>query len=169
MKKIFSVFLVVIMMLTLVSCGDADVPDGMKLASDSNVPYKFFVPTAWVSQDGDNLSMAYYSVTDQSNVQVLAYADSMTVDEYWTKCCEDYEKAFAEFKPDEKVVDTVLGGKTAKQYTYTVKHSDTEYKMMQVVTSRDNLIYTMIYTSTPDLFDSHIEEVEEMIDVFEFR
>lgn len=169
MKKIFSAFLAVVMMLALVSCGDTDVPEGMKLASESNVPYKFYVPTAWVTQDGDNLSMAYYSVADQSSVQVLAYADSMTIDEYWAKCCEDYSKAFAEFIPEEKVVDTVLGEKAAKQYTYTVKHSEKEYKMLQVVTSRDNLIYTMIYTSTPELFDSHIEQVEEMIEVFRFR
>ena len=158
------------MSFALVSCGDEDIPDGMQLASGENVPYKLFAPLSWVCDLNDDLSMAYYSAADTSNVQVTSYPGS-SIEEYWKTCCEDYEKTFEEFVYDaEKGTATVLlGEKDAKSYTYTVKLAGKEYKIKQVVTVRDGMIYSLTYTSSPEKFDSHLTDVDAMFKNFKFR
>lgn len=170
MKKIMSVLLLAVLMFTMVSCGDKDIPDGMKLASASNVPYKFFVPMSWIADEKDNVSMAYYSIDDESNVTVTAYAASLSVDEFWTNCCEDYAKTFTEFTFNEAdAKDTKIGGKNGKKFTYTAKIGDNKYKFLQVCVLKENMIYCMTYTSNESNFDKHIEDVDKMIETFVFR
>ncbi len=171
MKKTAIILLVVIMLTAMLTgCKNTDIPDGMKTASADNVPYMFFVPMSWVSDVEDNISSAYYSVNDQSNVAVTAYAAAMTVEEYWKLCCEDYQKTFTAFVFDEKdVKSAVLGGKNAKQYTYKIRVGEKSYKLMQTITQHDNIMYSLTYTASEENFDKHLDDVNTIISQFRFR
>ena len=181
-KAMACVALMLVVMLASVSCGkDLEAPEGMKLASDDNVPYCLYVPQAWVTDDKDNTSSAYYSAVDPSNVTVTSYADSMSVESYWELCLADYAASLADFKVDESKTGTrSMGGKEAKQYVYTFTFNGVKYKVAQTITTRDGIVYNFTYTSTDSYtdaegknvegkFDSHYAEAEKILSAFKFR
>lgn len=77
MKKILSLLLLSVMLLSLVACGDdtpSDVPEGMKLASDPEiVDYFLYVPKNWEVTNKTGMTMAQASLTDDSNVIVTNF------------------------------------------------------------------------------------------------
>ena len=50
-----------------------EAPEGMKIASTDEHPYRFFVPSSWKINDRTNATAAYASDTDSSNVNVGMY------------------------------------------------------------------------------------------------
>ena len=80
MKKILSLLLLSVMLFSLVACGDdtpTDVPDGMKLASDTEiVDYLLYVPENWVVTSQTGMTMAQASLNDDSNVIVTHFTAS---------------------------------------------------------------------------------------------
>jgi len=77
MKKILSILLLSVMLLSLASCGDdtpSDIPEGMKLASDIEiVDYLLYVPTNWEVTNKTGMTMAQASLNDDSNVIVTNF------------------------------------------------------------------------------------------------
>ena len=154
---------------------DADVtpPTGMKLASNNDVAYRFFVPTDWEINRDEEIFSAYRA-DDRSSVSVVPYmpdVDSMSVAQYFELC----EKSMQNFSGEdgyeliktEKEID--LGGRVATAYTYRFTVGDTEYRYLQVVAAYKSMIYSLTYTALPEHFDTHLEDVQTMIDAFEFR
>ena len=180
-KSLLCVLTLTVLVISATSCSGADAPDGMQLASEDNVPYCLYVPKSWVVDNDDNVSSAYYSATDTSNVTVTSYPDSMTVEKYWETCVADYTASLDGFTVDEaKTATKVMGGKEAKQYIYTFTFGGVKYKVAQTITSRDGIIYNFTYTSTDTYtdsegktvegkFDAHYAEAESILSEFIFR
>lgn len=78
MKKILSILLLSVMLLSLVACGNGtvtDVPDGMKLASNTEiVDYFLYVPADWEVTRQTGMTMAQASLNDDSNVIVTNFS-----------------------------------------------------------------------------------------------
>ncbi|MBR2370717.1 MAG: hypothetical protein IKA82_01725 [Clostridia bacterium] len=180
-KSILSILLLLVLVLGMASCSNAEAPDGMQLASEDNVPYCLYVPKSWVVDNDDNFSSAYFSATDTSNVTVTSYPDSMTVEKYWETCVADYTASLDDFTVDEsKTATKVMGGREAKQYIYTFTFGGVKYKVAQTITTRDGIIYNFTYTSTDTYtdsegktvegkFDTHYAEAENILSEFIFR
>lgn len=147
-------------------------PEGMKLASTDERPYRFFVPKDWKINNRTDATAAYASDSDRSNVSVQMYmsADNTeTVEKYWERLCTSYEGMFSEFDvvSDEKIK---MSGIDAHKYTYTVTSGGQSYKMVQAIVRKGEMFYCVTFTAASDeSFDKHISDVDKMIASFKLR
>lgn len=160
--------------VVLASCSgnSGEAPMGYVEISDEALNYHFYIPNNWTADISTGMTSAYFDGRDPSNVSITAFELDDTsinsVDAYW----ELNEADLKLILPDMEYVDTddcTLGGTPAKQYVYTAKLSDTEYKFMQIVAIKSNEVYIFTYTATAEKYDSHIEDVISMVDYFEFK
>ncbi len=175
MKKIIAITLAaLIAALALVSCGkeETEAPLGFIEISSDDVTYDLFVPDEWTPDLSTGVTSAYYSGQDPSNISLMAFELDGTVtsiEDYWKK----YEPSLKAVLPDlayegEPELDK-LDGVDAVQYTYTATMSGTAYKFIQIVAFKDNTAYIFTYTAAADKFDTHIEDVVEMLVNFKFH
>ena len=168
MKKIAVFITAVIFVLSLAACerNDGSAPAGWISASDEKADFRFYVPDEWTVDFSTAAAGAYYSSDDPSSVSVMAweleYTDT-TIDEWWKLNVGDLSLVFQniELISDE---NTTVDGIYAKSYTYTASISEFNYKIMQTVMITDATVYLFTYTSTPENFDSHLEDVDAMLD-----
>ena len=176
MKKRILALLAAIMVLSLCfglsSCGkDPTVPDGYQRISGEDVPYNFYAPTQWSINTGTAGNSVYYTATDRSMVVVTSYvpdAGQETIDTFWAFVESEYASAYNDYELIESSA-SALGGRNAMRYTFTATIGGQPCKVLQVVTAYGNSYYMLTYTSTPENFDAHLEDVEGMIGVFEFK
>lgn len=148
---------------------DKRTPEGMKIAS-GDLEYRFYVPNSWVTNLSDGFSSAYYPEPSRPNVTVTAYSLSaeMTVDKYFEFCEEEYKKELSDYelisRAERKVHDI-----NAVSFTYKTVYGETEIKTMQTVFIYNDLAYSITYTAHADRFDTHIGDVNKMLDEFRFR
>lgn len=149
----------------------AEAPDGMMLASNDDVAYRFYVPDTWVLDTSLVTSSAYVSQQDRSNVNVTVYmpeVDRMTAEEYWSMC----EAEFATVMPDYKLLSTTpgtLGGRPSNTYIYSATVGGTAYRFAQTVATWRGMVYTVTYTALDGTFDSHLTEYNTILAAFTFR
>ena len=152
---------------------NAEAPEGMRLASNNDVAYRFYVPTDWTLNRDEEIFSAYLT-SDRSSVSVVPYmpdVESMSVSEFFA-LCEDMMKTTAgeggyELLKTEKEID--LGGRMATAYTYTFTVGGVKYQYKQVIAAYKSMIYSLTYTALPEHFEAHLADVDRMIDAFVFR
>ena len=151
---------------------DATAPNGMQLASNDDVAYRFYVPTAWTVDREQEIFAAY--TEDRSGVSIVPYmpeVESLSVGDFFTMCREMMESTAGtegfEMLAEETKVD--LGGREATVYVYRYTVGGREYRYKQVVAAYKSMIYSLTYTSTPEHFDTHLGDVDKIIEAFEFR
>ncbi|MBQ9132411.1 MAG: hypothetical protein IJX62_08075 [Clostridia bacterium] len=156
---------------------NAQAPQGMKLASNKDVAYFFYVPTDWVVEQQETVFAAYVA-GDRSSVSVVPYMpsqESMSVAEYFEMTSKrltdlagaDSMTMISDASNPQKVD---LGGRQASVYVYTYKIGDTVYYYQQWIAAYKSMIYAVTYTApTQQAFDSHMADVERIVAEFEFR
>ncbi|MBQ7714416.1 MAG: hypothetical protein IJT70_00940 [Clostridia bacterium] len=189
MKRIISFVLIVILAFSAValsSCGKSEegVPSGMKLASADTATYSFYVPESWKCDVASGATTAYYSNSDTSNVSVmtfsLPYTDS-DVDDWWKSFSSDFNVVYKDFKVISEEPAT-LDGVVGMKYVFSGKLThdnggepvEEPLKFMQVVAIRSKAMsspeaYVITYTSSDDVYDSHLDDVGRMIENFKFK
>jgi hypothetical protein len=143
----------------------------MKLVSTDERAYRFFVPEGWVVDERTEISSAYVSESDSSNVSLQMYMtsnESKSVSDFFSECEERYAQIFASYELLSEE-DVKMDGIGAKKYVYTITTGGIEYKQMQAIVMKGAVYYVLTYTALPDLFDSHLDEVEKMIEAFDIR
>ena len=155
-SKIISLLTVILIMsIMMVSCAnDSDAPDGMKELSTDKNAYNFYVYTQWIV-DEQNTQCAYYSAADRSNVSMAAYVP----DESFKTMAEYLSK----FELVESNSDAKMFEYNAYKLIYTFEFGGQQFKVMQVMTLHQGLVYIFSYTSSPDNYDFHIKEAEAML------
>lgn len=148
-----------------------DTPDGMKLASNEDIEYRFFVPTSWVCNPKSGANEAYYPESGRPNVTVTSFVPeiSMSINEYFLKCESEYKNEFSDYVRTGEGVERKVDGKVAYSYTYTLTAEGRSIKIMQTVFVHDSSFYTITYTALAENFDVHVEDVEKIIGAFRFR
>lgn len=151
---------------------DVDVPDGMKIISTDEHPYRFFVPTSWKINAKTDFSAAYLG-EDSSNVslQFLMVSEQeidKSVDEYFAECEERYKKVFSSYELID-AAEITMSDRNAKKFTYKFTSGGVEYKQMQAIVEKGGVFYVLTYTSLSENFDSHTGDVDKMIEAFEIR
>jgi hypothetical protein len=152
---------------------DVEAPAGMKLASNSDVAYLFFVPESWVINQNEQIYAAYVE-EDRASVSVVPYmpdAESMSIAEF-SKMTKDKlveivgESGYAADSESE----ASLGGRMAVAHRYRLTIDGKTYEYLQVVAAYKSMIYSVTYTApSQEIFDKHIQEVEAIIGAFSFR
>lgn len=150
-----------------------EAPEGMKLASTNKRPYRFFVPASWTLDTRSEISAAYYSDTDRSNVSLQAHMSTGALadpDTYILNLESKYKNLYGDnYKLVSKPHSVKMGSLDAVQFCFTVKSGDITYKLMQTVCAKGEMYYIFTYTSTVELYDSHLADVDAMLKAFELR
>ena len=176
MKKITAAVLAIITLMTamlLAGCKTSavEVPSGMKIVSSDAEAFYLFVPMTWVTNTSSGAASAYYSDKDRSNVSMtcMVSEDVTTVDDYVKKCQAELAALFDSFTPVGEVTDAVIGERNGKCFEYTAKIGETDYKYRQIVVIYKNLFYVFTYTSTPEGFDLHTDDVDNIVSKIRFK
>jgi len=186
MKKVISFALAAIIFascLALASCGKSEdgVPNGMKKASSDAASYIFYVPEVWQCDVASGATTAYYSNSDTSSVSVMTFSlenSDATADDWWEGFEDDFKKVYDDFSIESRE-DTKLDGEDAVKYVFSgsLSHGEeekVEFKFMQIASvKRKPLsapeVYVITYTSSPDVYEEHLSDVQKMIDNFKFN
>lgn len=184
MKKIVSIIAVIaIAAALLASCGQNGsdgAPAGMKIASADTASYLFYVPETWQSDVASGAATAYYSNSDTSSVSVMTFSlgsSDASVSDWWTSFEGDFKMIYDDFEiisREAVKLDGVDGEKIV--FVGTLKHDEEKitFKFMQVAAVRQKTLsapeaYVFTYTSSPEVYDSHLTDVQSMLDAFRFN
>ena len=201
MKRKLSLILAVIMcILTLASCSQADnyVPAGYKKASNDNADYTLYVPEGWTVDMSTGVTTAY--ATDRSSVSFIGFelddtvirfdhvteggdttdenvsdtgADDkekiVSLDDYWAYYSKSFEDTFSDMEYVSEGENTVVSGIEAKKYVYKATVTGVKYVFLQVVAIKDMTVYIFTYTAKDGSYDSHVEEVTEILGYLEIK
>lgn len=174
MKNKMLIFISVILLFSITACSQVEsMMNGMKLISNDFVTYEFYVPNAWivVSDDSTGYIGAYYSENDRSNITVTAFeteGEFTSLDEFWESYEADFNGTFTDMEYQTQSQIT-LDGFGANCYEYKATVTGDEYRFMQVVSIRAETVYIITYTAAPDKYETHLDEVSDMIAFFKFK
>ena len=179
------VLLFVFMSCALLSCGakvvdGVTVPAGMRMIVSESKDYNLIVPDNWLTDTTVGMTSAYCEDAARSSVSVtaneLSGLETTTIEDYWNGFSEQFLAAFPDFEmvdkePSDVTVGAANEGSETKgvKYRYTATVGDTKYQWMQVLFIRNATIYIMTYTSTAEAYDSHLDDVNNIIAHFSFR
>lgn len=149
---------------------DAEAPDGMQLASNDDVAYRFYVPDNWILDKYLPTSSAYVSEMDRSNVGVTVYmpeVDQMTAEEYWAMCLEELSGVFSPML--FVTTPTTLDGRPANMYEYSGIIDGKTYCFAQTIAAYRGMVYTVTYTATEENYFTHRDTYLDILAAFDFR
>jgi len=149
---------------------DDDTPEGMKIASSKDIEYRLYVPQSWICYSESGRSEAYYPESGNPNVTVTLYTDSMakTPEAYFAEVEPSYKESIEGYELVGSEERTVAD-RNAISYTYKAAYDGVELRIMQTVLVYNEDIYSITYTALADSFDSHVEDVNKILDSFRFR
>lgn len=153
----------------------APAPEGMKLASNGEVAYEFYVPVSWEVNRDERIFSA--SVKEdgkvQATVSVIPYMPdgaNMSAPELFAMT-ESLMKATAGdgYRKLAEDDQRLVNGKRAMTYRYVYTVGGVEYEYMQVIVVHRSMLYSITYTARPEHFEAHVAEVEQIIGALVFR
>jgi hypothetical protein len=150
---------------------DDKTPEGMKIASSDNTEYRFYVPKTWVCNSEALRSEAYFPESGKPNVTITTYADSAidTADKYFAFAEAEYKKTISGYELISKEDAGIVGNRYATSYTYRAVYDGVEFRIRQTIFVFASTVYSITYTALADSFDAHVEDVNKMLEAFEFR
>lgn len=150
-----------------------DAPEGMKSAFGDDVAYCFYVPADWKISYADSIYAAYVE-SDKTSVSVVPYMPdvaSMSVSEYFEMSRKMMEN-LAGAEGFELISDTEkadLGDRQATVYEYRLRVGGVNYRYRQYIAAYKSMIYCLTYTATEDAYGAHLDELDAIVDAFQFR
>ena len=148
---------------------DEHTPDGYKMASASQYEFRFFVPDSWKVNVRAAIPSAYYSATELSNVSLNSFMVAESIKngkQYWEAFEANYDYDLTVISVDE---DLKMGGFDAFAVEYTTEIGNLDYHIKQVFMTTSTMIYIFTYTSDAENYALHLDDVNAMIEVFEFK
>ncbi len=174
MKKTIALVALILAAIFAVSCSGkkSEVPDGMKLASDPKAAsYTLYVPESWTVDMQTSSTRAYCSKEDRSSVMVMTGETENTdtpVRAWWESGLSELRALYPDFEIAAEGEKVKLGGADAEKYVYSGTFDGTKFKYTQVAAVKKGVIYILTYGAPEDKWESHVEEVEKMIENFRF-
>lgn len=107
------------------------------------------------------------SDTDDSNEDPKK--DIVTVKDYWEYYSKTFESTFSDMEYITKGESTVISGIKAEKYVYKATVTDDEYVFMQVIAIKNKSVFIFTYTARENAYESHLEEVTEMLGYLEIK
>ena len=150
---------------------NASAPAGMKLASNNDVAYLFYIPASW-NADVNQTVYSALSPDKKASVSVVPYLPNGEV-----------TSVVSYFEETQKMLDRVtgggyeeisyeavrLGGGQAMRYDYTLTVGDEIYRYRQIVGNYKGMIYNLTYTAKNADFELHISEFEAIVNAFQYQ
>lgn len=175
MKKIVSFLLIsLICIFSLVSCKKdmKDASEGEYVNNSGG--YTLYVPESWEVTLSTDCAIA--KAEDGTAVTVTPFSMSnayyQTVETAWTQIKGNFNTFFAgEYTIiDEENEDFALtvDGNNAGEFIYKGTVAGVEMKYKTVLTIYNTYLYSITFSSTPELFDSHAEDYSDILKYFKF-
>ena len=151
----------------------AKAPEGMQLASNGEVAYKFYAPKDWIVNRDERIFSAYVA-DDRTSVSVIPYMpdgsnistqDLFAMSEQSMKATAGID-GYELFSHDSEVT---LAKRPADRYHYRYTVGGTSYHYIQVIAAYKDKLYCVTYTALPAYFDAHLAEFESILSAFEFK
>lgn len=176
MKKISMLLCAALMIMSallLVSCNgqETDAPSGMVLASSEDADYIMYVPENWRIDKSTLYTSAYFSSGDATSISAAAYGMSYTdktADDWWKSFEEDMQGLYTDIS-DVTEEGAELGGVSGTKYTFSASLNGQQYNFIITAALRSNYIYYITYTSVPEFYEDHLEELDDVIANFAFK
>ncbi len=189
MKRIICLALVLISIFTLTACSreKGKAPAGSKNAASNIADFYLYVPKDWTvnTRENDLMASARVSDSDSSNITMVGFADGGneydSIDSYWDYNKSGIERMF-DTVTDEESGETkssftlitdgeeiIIDKNGAKKYEYSGTLEGVDFSYMQVIIKKENVFYTLTFTSTPELYAKHKDTVNAIIDYIEFK
>lgn len=173
--RLVSLLLALVMLTAcLASCSDdseSSVPSGMKLASGEDCDYIMYVPEDWRVDKSTLYTAAYYSSTDATSISATAYGmnyGDTTADDWFEGFMEEFKTIYTDVSSVE-TEDSTLGGVNGKKFTFSGTLNEQVYNYTVVAAIRNNYIYYITYTSTPQYYSEHLEALDDVVRNFAFK
>lgn len=96
-------------------------------------------------------------------------SDVVTVDDYWAYYSSEFESTFSDMEYSVNGENLLVSGKAAKKYVYTATVTGQKYEFMQVVVISKGTVYMLTYTAHKELFDSHLDDVKDIVKYIEIK
>ncbi|MBQ7292810.1 MAG: hypothetical protein IJW79_03615, partial [Clostridia bacterium] len=150
-----------------------DAPEGYQIASNDKYEFRFYVPDTWTVNRRSYNPKAYYSDTDMSNVTITTKVMDETVNDgksYWESFKAESPENYKVL--DEKIDENAKMGKYdafSVEYTYEVVGVSYMVKQVFLPFEGNGNIYIFTYTSRPRTYEKHLDDVNKMIEMFEFK
>lgn len=193
MKKLISI-IAMLLCSAMLFCGcqgeqDPNAPEGYKVASSDAADYVLCVPEEWIVETSTLYTSAYFSRgADATSISVTAFGadiQGQTVEGWWEGYSEEFAATFSSFEVVSEE-DAALDGIDGKKYTFTAtigksESSETaaegetaaaeakQYNFICHAVVKDTYVYYLLYTSTPEYYEEHIDELNEVITNFKFK
>lgn len=148
---------------------DEHTPEGYQLASRSKYEFRFFVPKTWTVDTWADVPTATYSDFILSNVSLTSFAvtsEIKTGQQYWDAFAKNFGQGLTVRSTDANVK---MGGFDALAVEFVSEIAGLEYYNKQVFITTSNMIYIFTYTSDAEHYDLYLDDVNAMIEVFEFK
>ena len=148
---------------------DENTPEGFYLASKSMYEFRFYVPNTWTVDTTGNIPGARYSATDFSNVSLTSFTVQQGISngqEYWESFKLNYLYEMTEVSVDESAK---MGGYDAYGVEYVSNISGINFYIKQVFLTTPSIIYIFTYTSDASHYEKHLDDVDTMLSMFEFK
>lgn len=172
LNSFLSLLIAAACLLSFAACSsNSDIPAGMKPLSNENVDYNLYVPQDWVINSQTGFMCAYFSENDNSNISMEAFEIedmNMSIDDFWASYENDFASTFSDMEYVKRET-TLLDGLAANKYVYTATVTGIEYQFMQLVCIRAGIVYIFTYTADVSVYESHIAEVDYIIEQFNFK
>lgn len=152
-------------------------PEGMhNIAIADYNAYRFYIPTSWTVDMQTGITSAYVSDTDRSSVSLSCYypsnASVTSIETYWDALQKSYKALYTDYavtdKPEKDEKPTKIAGLDGATYVFTGRNGGTDYRVMQVFFIRGSYIYTFTYTATEAAYESHLAEVNRIMEAITF-
>ncbi len=152
---------------------DEEAPEGMKIASNYDiVDYLLYVPESWIVDVRNGLTMAHVSETDMSSIQVAQWnltASTKDYDKWWDEYKKQMNLVASVEYANPQLVDTKINGVDSKKAEYIITTDTQSYKCMVTATIARGSVYVIVYTSTVDMYNTHLTDVNKIIENFKFN
>lgn len=149
-----------------------DIPRGYVAIEAENEQYVLYAPGDWIVDTTRGMTSLNTQDEQASNLNVTAVGmdtNCPNAKTYFESYSEQFRASFTDFELSDNGSSVKLGGKDAYRYLFTGKVAGKEYKWMMVLCEYSSSIYILTYTSTPDMFDLHYEDVCRVMECFSFR
>ena len=86
-----------------------------------------------------------------------------TLDEWWETNLDEIKNVYTDVTVEDSE-NILIDGNHGVKYTWTGTLGDYTYRVLQAATVKNGNVYLFTYTSLPDLYESHMEDVDQMLE-----
>ena len=147
---------------------DSSVPDGMKLASCEDEPFKLYVPDEMTINTDSGISSAFSTSPQKFIISARYYTpadSSITLNGYMQYCAESYADSLDSFEL-KSIDSTILSGADALKMSYTTKTDGVDYVCYQISASHKGDMVSLSFYIPADSTERYSEVVNDVTSAF---